>query len=189
MKKHGADVALGFDGDGDRCGVVDDEGEEIFADKVGLMLARDLSAHAQERDLRRRREIDRPLRDRSGAEGQRRQGRLLEDRPFLHQAPHHRTRRARRLRKDRPLLLPRAARATATTTASSPPPPCWRCSTAIRARSSRDLRKALPKSFTSLTMSPHCDDEKKYGIVDRVVADYQKLAPTAARSSAAAFAT
>jgi phosphomannomutase/phosphoglucomutase len=25
-------------------------------------------------------------------------------------------------------------------------------------------------------MSPHCDDEKKYGIVDRVVADYQALA-------------
>ena len=33
--------ALGFDGDGDRCGVVDDTGEEIFADKVGVMLARD----------------------------------------------------------------------------------------------------------------------------------------------------
>ncbi len=41
---HGADVGLGFDGDGDRCGVVDNEGNEIFADKVGLMLARDLSA-------------------------------------------------------------------------------------------------------------------------------------------------
>src|SRR5947209_7614183 len=40
----GADVALGFDGDGDRCGVVDNEGEEIFADKVGVMLARDISA-------------------------------------------------------------------------------------------------------------------------------------------------
>src|SRR5262249_61898705 len=39
-----ADVALGFDGDGDRCGVVDDEGDEIFADKVGVMLARDMSA-------------------------------------------------------------------------------------------------------------------------------------------------
>jgi phosphomannomutase / phosphoglucomutase len=38
-----ADVALGFDGDGDRCGVVDNEGEEIFADKVGVMLARDIS--------------------------------------------------------------------------------------------------------------------------------------------------
>lgn len=41
---NGADIALGFDGDGDRCGVVDNEGEEIFADKVGVMLARDLSA-------------------------------------------------------------------------------------------------------------------------------------------------
>ena len=40
----GADVALGFDGDGDRCGIVDNEGEEIFADKVGVMLARDISA-------------------------------------------------------------------------------------------------------------------------------------------------
>jgi phosphomannomutase/phosphoglucomutase len=39
-----ADVALGFDGDGDRCGVVDNEGEEIFADKVGVMPARDISA-------------------------------------------------------------------------------------------------------------------------------------------------
>jgi phosphomannomutase/phosphoglucomutase len=44
VKAHGADLALGFDGDGDRCGVVDDTGEEIFADKIGLMLARDLSA-------------------------------------------------------------------------------------------------------------------------------------------------
>lgn len=39
----GADFALGFDGDGDRCGVVDDDGEEIFADKMGVILARDLS--------------------------------------------------------------------------------------------------------------------------------------------------
>ncbi len=39
----GADVAFGFDGDGDRCGVVDDRGAEIFADKIGVMLARDLS--------------------------------------------------------------------------------------------------------------------------------------------------
>ena len=42
--KHKADVGLGFDGDGDRCGVVDNEGHEIFADKVGVMLARDISA-------------------------------------------------------------------------------------------------------------------------------------------------
>jgi len=42
VKEQGADVALGFDGDGDRCGVVDNHGEEIFADKIGVMLARDL---------------------------------------------------------------------------------------------------------------------------------------------------
>ena len=47
---HGADAGLGFDGDGDRCGVVDNEGHEIFADKIGLLLARDLAArHANAR--------------------------------------------------------------------------------------------------------------------------------------------
>jgi phosphomannomutase / phosphoglucomutase len=44
VRAHNADISIGFDGDGDRCGVVDDEGEEIFADKVGVLLARDLSA-------------------------------------------------------------------------------------------------------------------------------------------------
>ena len=44
VNKHKADVGLGFDGDGDRCGVVDNTGDEIFADKVGVMLARDISA-------------------------------------------------------------------------------------------------------------------------------------------------
>jgi len=44
VREHKADICVGFDGDGDRCGVVDDKGEEIFADKVGVLLARDLSA-------------------------------------------------------------------------------------------------------------------------------------------------
>ncbi|MGD9783613.1 MAG: phosphomannomutase/phosphoglucomutase, partial [Hyphomicrobiaceae bacterium] len=44
VREHKADVGLGFDGDGDRCGVVDNEGHEIFADKVGVMLARDISS-------------------------------------------------------------------------------------------------------------------------------------------------
>jgi phosphomannomutase/phosphoglucomutase len=43
VKKSGADLCLGFDGDGDRCGVVDDKGREIFADKIGVLLARDLA--------------------------------------------------------------------------------------------------------------------------------------------------
>lgn len=45
VRANKAELCLGFDGDGDRCGVVDDKGEEIFADKVGVLLARDLSAH------------------------------------------------------------------------------------------------------------------------------------------------
>jgi phosphomannomutase/phosphoglucomutase len=44
VREHKADICVGFDGDGDRCGVVDDAGEEIFADKVGVLLARDLSS-------------------------------------------------------------------------------------------------------------------------------------------------
>ena len=43
VRASGAELCLGFDGDGDRCGVVDDKGAEIFADKIGVMLARDLS--------------------------------------------------------------------------------------------------------------------------------------------------
>jgi len=43
VKETGADVGFAFDGDGDRCGVVDNTGEEIFADKVGVLLARDLA--------------------------------------------------------------------------------------------------------------------------------------------------
>ncbi|MEI7931503.1 MAG: phosphomannomutase/phosphoglucomutase, partial [Alphaproteobacteria bacterium] len=39
-----------------------------------------------------------------------------------------------------------------------------------------DMRKALPIAHTSLTMSPHCADEAKYGVVDQVVAEYQALA-------------
>src|SRR3954469_14331085 len=103
-----ADVGLGFDGDGDRCGVVDNDGEEIFADKVGVMLARDISAKHSQRPLRGRREIDRSVCDRSGADQERRQDRLLEDRPLLHEAPRQRDRRGRGLRKVRTLLLQQA---------------------------------------------------------------------------------
>ena len=43
VKDNGADVGFGFDGDGDRVGVIDNEGNEIFADKVGLLIARNIS--------------------------------------------------------------------------------------------------------------------------------------------------
>ena len=43
VKDNNADVGFGFDGDGDRCGVIDDKGNEIFSDKIGLLIARNLA--------------------------------------------------------------------------------------------------------------------------------------------------
>ncbi len=36
-----------------------------------------------------------------------------------------------------------------------------------------DLKDALPKTWGSPTMAPHCDDEKKYGIVENVVKHFE----------------
>ena len=43
VRENKADVGFGFDGDGDRVGVIDNKGNEIFADKIGLLIARDIS--------------------------------------------------------------------------------------------------------------------------------------------------
>ena len=43
VKENNADIGFGFDGDGDRVGVIDEKGSEIFADKIGLLIARNLS--------------------------------------------------------------------------------------------------------------------------------------------------
>ena len=43
VKDNQADIGFGFDGDGDRCGVIDNQGNEIFSDKIGLLIARNLS--------------------------------------------------------------------------------------------------------------------------------------------------
>jgi len=43
VKENSADVGFGFDGDGDRVGVIDNYGNEIFSDKVGLLIARNLA--------------------------------------------------------------------------------------------------------------------------------------------------
>ncbi len=43
VKKNNADIGFGFDGDGDRVGIIDNTGKEIFSDKIGLLIARNLS--------------------------------------------------------------------------------------------------------------------------------------------------
>jgi len=44
VKDSNADIGFGFDGDGDRVGVIDNKGNEIYSDKIGLLIARNLSS-------------------------------------------------------------------------------------------------------------------------------------------------
>jgi len=43
VKENNADIGFGFDGDGDRVGVIDNKGNEIYSDKIGLLIARNLA--------------------------------------------------------------------------------------------------------------------------------------------------
>ena len=47
VRNNNADIGFGFDGDGDRVGVIDNTGNEIFSDKIGLLIARNLSKKHQ----------------------------------------------------------------------------------------------------------------------------------------------
>ena len=43
-------------------------------------------------------------------------------------------------------------------------------------KSLADLKNALPKTWGSPTMSPHCADETKYSVVDKVTAQFKDVA-------------
>ena len=127
---HKADVGLGFDGDGDRCGVVDNTGEEIFADKVGVMLARDMSAIHKDAQFVVDVKSTGLVRHRSRAAKAGRQGGLLEDRPFLHEAAHQRDSARWRVSKNPAISSSTSRSAAAMTTACSRRLRSARCSTA-----------------------------------------------------------
>ena len=171
---HKADVGLGFDGDGDRCGVVDNEGDEIFADKVGVMLARDMSAITKNAQF----VVDvkstglfvtDPVLQKQGAKTtywktghsymKRRTNELgalagfEKSGHFFFNAPLGRG-------YDDGLISAIAV-----------------CEMLDRApgKSMADLKDALPKTWSSPTMSPHCADETKYGVVDSVVKHFEAM--------------
>jgi phosphomannomutase/phosphoglucomutase len=175
VKREGADLALGFDGDGDRCGVVDDEGEEIFADKIGLMLARDLSAlHPNATFIADVKSTGLyktdPVLKANGAQTvywktghsyiKRKTAELgalagfEKSGHFFFNAPYGRG-------YDDGLV---AAAAVLGMMDRNP------------GKKLSELKKALPVAHTSLTMSPHCADEAKYGVVDAVTKEYETLA-------------
>ncbi len=174
VREHGADLCVGFDGDGDRCGVVDDKGEEIFADKIGLLLARDLSklhknaafvvdvkstglyktdpvlkANGATVDYFKTGHsyIKRRTTELNALAGFEKSGHLFFRKPYGYGY-------------DDGLV---AAAAVLQMLDRNP------------GRTLSDLKTDLGEAWTSLTMSPHCDDEKKYGIVDKVVKDYEAL--------------
>jgi len=56
VKEHGADIGIGYDGDADRVGIVDENGDVVFADKMLALLARHRGARWHTRHVE-----DRPL--------------------------------------------------------------------------------------------------------------------------------
>ena len=169
-----ADVGLGFDGDGDRCGVVDNEGEEIFADKVGVMLARDMSsihknatfvvdvkstglfltdpvlkANGVKVDYWKTGHsyIKRRVNELGAVAGFEKSGHFFFNKPFGRGY-------------DDGMIFGLAV-----------------CDMLDRnpGKTMADLRKALPKTWGSPTMAPHCADEVKYGIVDQVVKHFEEM--------------
>ena len=172
VKEHGADVALGFDGDGDRCGVVDNEGEEIFADKVGVMLARDLSeiypnaqfvADVKSTGLF----MTDPVLISNGAKTDywktghsyiKRRSKELDALVGFEKSGHYFFNAPIGRGYDDGIV---SAIAILQMLDRNP------------GKSMADLRRALPKTWGSPTMSPYCADEEKYGVIDRIVKDYE----------------
>jgi phosphomannomutase/phosphoglucomutase len=171
--QHKADLGLGFDGDGDRCGVVDDTGEEIFADKVGVMLARDMSAiHPNARFV-----VDvkstglfatDPVLQQQGAQ--------TEYWKTGHSYMKRRTNESRALagfeKSGHFFFNAPLGRGYDDGLVSA----IAICEMLDRApgKSMSQLKDALPKTWSSPTMSPHCADEVKYRVIDEVVKHFEK---------------
>jgi phosphomannomutase/phosphoglucomutase len=173
VRANRADIGLGFDGDGDRCGVVDNTGEEVFADKVGVLIARDLSSRIPNAQF----VVD-----------VKSTGIYLID-PVL---------KANGVKVDywktgHSYIKRRTAELKAVAGLEKSGhyffnPPLGRgyddASIAAIAvlemldRSGKTMSamvESLPKTWSSPTMSPFCPDDKKYGVVDAVTAEYEAL--------------
>src|SRR5438128_5624127 len=169
-----AAVCLGCDGDGHRRGVVYSAGGEIFADKVGVMLARDMSAIHKDAHF----VVDvkstglfmtDPVLQRQGATTtywktghsyMKRRTNELGALAGFEKSGHFFFNMPLGRGYDDGLVSAIAI-----------------CDMLDRApdKSMADLKNALPKTWSSPTMSPHCADEAKYGVVDGVVKHFETL--------------
>jgi phosphomannomutase/phosphoglucomutase len=175
VRETGAEVGLAFDGDGDRCGVVTNEGGEIFADKVGVMLARDISSlHPNAKFVVDVKSTGLFLTDpvliangaktdywKTGHSYIKRysfENKVLvgfeKSGHFFFNAPLGRG-------YDDGLVSGIAV---------------LDMMDRNQGKTIAELERDVPKTYQSPTMSPHCDDENKYGVVDRVVAHFKGVA-------------
>ena len=175
VKETGADIGFAFDGDGDRCGVVDNQGREIFADKMGVLVARDLAAkHPNAKFVADVKStglfMTDPVLNELGAEtvywktGHSYMKRhtvetgamagFEKSGHFFFNAPIGRG-------YDDGLVT---AITVCEMLEQNP------------GKSMADLNDSLPQSWGSPTMSPYCADTEKYEVVDRAIAHFQKRA-------------
>ncbi len=169
VKASGADLALGFDGDGDRCGVVDDEGEEIFADKVGVIMARDFAK----------------LHPGATFVADVKSTGLFASDPELQKygvtADYWKTGHSHMKRRVKEIGALAGFEKSGHYFLAEPIGRGYDCGMRVAVEicklmdrnpdlSMSDLRKALPKTYSTPTMSPWCADTEKYDVLDRIVA-------------------
>lgn len=167
LKKSGADIAIGFDGDGDRCGVVDDEGEEIFADKVGVIMARDLA----------------PLHPGATFVADVKSTGLFASDPVLKEngikADYWKTGHSHMKRRVRDLGALAGFEKSGHYFLAEPIGRGYDCGMRVAVelcklmdrnpdKSMSDLRKALQVTYSTPTMSPYCPDTEKYAALERI---------------------
>ena len=168
VRASGADLALGFDGDGDRCGIVDDEGKEIFADKMGVILARDLS---------------RLYPGATFVADVKSTGLFASDPELIAngaRADYWKTGHSHMKRRVRETGALAGFEKSGHYFLAGPLGRGYDCG--LRAaveicrlldrnpgRSMSDMRRALPRTYASPTMSPHCPDTEKYAVLARLV--------------------
>ena len=168
VRASGADLALGFDGDGDRCGVVDDEGVEIFADKVGVIMARDWAAMYPGSTF---------VADVKST------GLFASDPELLKhgaKADYWKTGHSHMKRRVRDLGALAGFEKSGHYFLAEPIGRGYDCAMRVAVelcklldrnpdKSMSDLRRALPPTFSSPTMSPYCADTEKYAVLERIV--------------------
>ncbi len=168
VKSSGADLALGFDGDGDRCGVVDDEGEEIFADKVGVIMARDLAK----------------IHPNSTFVADVKSTGLFASDPELQKhgvkADYWKTGHSHMKRRVKEIGALAGFEKSGHYFLAEPVGRGYDCGMRVAVEICKlmdrnpdmkmsDLRKALPKTYSTPTMSPYCADTEKYDTLQRLV--------------------